>query len=226
MEDNIKRIKSYVLRAGRMSDAQRKSYDELFSSYSIPYENNIIDLENYFPGKDVIIEIGFGMGDATWQIAKENPDKGYIGIEVHTPGVGKLLNQMRTNDVWNIRVIEHDAVEVLNKMIPKESIKGVHIFFPDPWQKTKHHKRRLIQKDFIEKVLSVVKPGGYIYAVSDWENYAEHIYSVFSSIEGLENPYDGYAKSQDWRPRTKFEKKGLDKNHKINEILFIKKEKV
>ena len=223
MDNNIKQIKSYVLRAGRMSPAQKKSYDELFPDYSIQYNNSIIDLKDNFGDREVIVEIGFGMGDATWQIAKENPDKGYLGIEVHTPGVGRLLHQMKSNDVWNIRVIEHDAVEVIDNMLPKNSISGVHIFFPDPWPKKKHHKRRLIQVEFIKKILEVVKPGGYIYVVTDWEEYAEHIMEVFSSIASLENPYDGYATAQDWRPRTKFEKKGLDKNHVINELLFRKK---
>ncbi len=222
MDKKLKRIKSYVLRAGRMSPAQRKSYDELFPKYSIPYQETEIDLKKYYPEKDVIIEIGFGMGDATWQIARDNSDNGYIGIEVHTPGVGKLLHQMNFYQVWNLRVIEHDAVEVIDNMLPKNSIAGVHIFFPDPWPKKKHHKRRLIQVDFIQKVLEVVKPGGYIYAVTDWEEYAEHILDVFTNVKGLNNPYSGYAKAQDWRPRTKFESKGLNKNHKINEVLFRK----
>lgn len=223
MDKKIKEIKSYVLRAGRMSPAQKKSYDALFPGYSIPYTTNHINLEDYFQKSEVLVEIGFGMGDATWQIAQDNPDKGYIGIEVHTPGVGRLLHQMKNNDVWNIRVVEHDAVEVIDNMLPAESINGVHIFFPDPWQKKKHHKRRLIQVEFIKKILKVVKPGGYIYAVTDWEEYAEHIMEVFSSIEELENPYKGFATAQNWRPRTKFERKGLDKNHKINELLFRKK---
>ncbi len=222
MEKKIKEIKSYVLRAGRMSPAQRASYEELYKDYSIEFQNNYIDLESVFPGKDVIVEIGFGMGDATWQIAKDNPDKGYIGIEVHTPGVGKLLHQMKTNNVWNIRVIEHDAVEVIEKLFNNESVSGVHIFFPDPWPKKKHHKRRLVQKDFIEKILRVLKKDGYIYAVTDWEEYAEQMLDVLSSIDSLYNPYKGYATAQDWRPRTKFETKGLDKKHKINEVLFRK----
>lgn len=223
MDKNIKQIKSYVLRAGRMSPAQRKSYDDLFPKYSIPYTDSKINLKEYIDSDDVIIEIGFGMGDATWQIAKDNPDKGYIGIEVHTPGVGKLLHQMNANDVSNIRVIEHDAVEVIDNMIPENSISGIHIFFPDPWPKKRHHKRRLVQVDFIKRILKVVKPGGYIYAVTDWEEYAEHMLEVFSSVDGMENPYSGYATAQDWRPRTKFERKGLDKNHVINEVLFRKK---
>ncbi len=205
-----------------MSPSQKRSYDELFPTYSIPYQNSQIDLNKYYPQKDIVVEIGFGMGDATWQIAKDNPENGYIGIEVHTPGVGRLLHQMKANEVWNLRVIEHDAVEVIRDMIPQNSISGIHIFFPDPWQKKKHHKRRLIQVEFIQKVLEIVKPGGYIYAVSDWEEYAEHILDVFNRVKGLKNPYQGYANAQDWRPRTKFESKGLDKNHIINEVLFRK----
>ncbi|MGL1894666.1 MAG: tRNA (guanosine(46)-N7)-methyltransferase TrmB [Spirochaetaceae bacterium] len=223
MDKKIKQIKSYVLRAGRMSNAQRKSYDNLFPSNSIPYQSNLIDMNQYFPNQDVIIEIGFGMGDATWQIAQDNPTNGYIGIEVHTPGVGRLLHQMNEHSVDNIKVIEHDAVEVVNNMIPQNSISGVHIFFPDPWHKKKHNKRRLIQTDFIQQVLKIVKVGGYIYVATDWEDYAEHILDVFSGISELANPYDGFATAQDWRPRTKFESKGLDKQHKINEILFRKK---
>jgi len=223
MDSKMKQIKSYVLRAGRMSPAQKKSYDEFFPKYSIEYKDHKIDLNNIFEQKKIVVEIGFGMGDATWQIAKENPDVGYIGIEVHTPGVGKLLHQMKSHNLSNIRVIEHDAVEVFNNMLESESLDGVHIFFPDPWPKKKHHKRRLIQVDFINNILKAVKPGGYIYAVTDWEEYAEHILDVFESIDSLENPYNGFATAQDWRPRTKFENKGLDKNHKINEVLFRKK---
>lgn len=223
MEKNVKNIKSYVLRAGRMSTGQRNAYEGLYPEFAIRYADEKINLKDYFSTDEVFIEIGFGMGDATWQIARNNPDKGYIGIEVHTPGVGKLLHQMKTHDVWNIRVIEHDAVEVVENMIPENSISGVHIFFPDPWPKKRHHKRRLIQKEFICRILKAVKPGGYIYAVTDWEEYAEHILEVFNSVEGLSNAYgEGYAEPQKWRPGTKFESKGLNKNHVINEILFKK----
>ncbi len=222
MEKKLRSVKSYVLRAGRMSPAQQKAYDELSGQYCIPYREGFLSRDDLLKNsKEVIVEIGFGMGDATHQIARDNPDKEYIGIEVHKPGVGKLLHQIAEFSIPNLRIIEHDAVEVLDHMIPDGSIGGFHIFFPDPWPKKKHHKRRLIQSGFVSKLEKKLVPGGYLYAATDWENYAEHILEVLSE-SSLKNKYESYAEPQSWRPGTKFERKGREKSHKIYELMFIR----
>ncbi len=220
-----KLIKSYVLRAGRMSSAQKKAYETLKEQHCILYKRALLDFNEVFPGTDKhFLEIGFGMGDSTHVIAANNPENGYLGIEVHSPGVGKLLCEIEKKGLKNLKAIEHDAVEVLTEMIPDNSLDGIHIFFPDPWQKTKHKKRRLIQPVFTSLLTRKLKPGGYLYAVSDWEDYAEQILNVFSSTEKLNNKYKDWAAPQEWRPLTKFENKGLRKNHLIREVFFTKVE--
>jgi len=216
-------IKSYVLRAGRMSTGQRTAYETLKDVHCIPYSEGPIDYKRIFPDlNDIYLEIGFGMGDVTHAIAEENPGKGYIGIEVHKPGVGKLMAEIENKGLKNLKAIEHDAVEVLTNMVPDGSISGIHIFFPDPWHKKKHKKRRLIQPDFTALLARKLKQGGYLYAVSDWEDYAEQILEVFSGEESLKNKYGKWAEPQEWRSQTKFERKGLKKDHLIREVFFEK----
>ncbi|MDC7240333.1 MAG: tRNA (guanosine(46)-N7)-methyltransferase TrmB [Spirochaetales bacterium] len=205
-----------------MSPAQQSAYNRLFDTFSYPYKEEILQRDPKLTDRDMIIEIGFGMGDATYQIAMENPDKDYLGIEVYKPGIGKLLDQIEQNNIRNLRVIEHDAVEVLGSMIEDSSIQGFHIFFPDPWPKKKHHKRRIIQPAFVKLLQSKLIKGGYLYAVTDWENYAEHMLSVLEAEEGLTNKYSEFADPQEWRPFTKFERKGKEKSHRIFELLYIK----
>ncbi len=220
-----KLIKSYMLRKGRMSDGQRLAYEKLKDVHCLSYEDKSIDFKKIFPdsGKH-FLEIGFGMGDVTHAIAEKNPQNAYIGIEVHSPGVGKLLSEIDKKGLKNLKVIEHDAVEVITNMIADESLDGIHIFFPDPWQKTKHYKRRLIQPDFTRLIATKIKPGGYLYAVSDWEDYAQQILQVFSEEEMLENKFSDWAEPIEWRTETKFERKGLKKNHLIREVFFKRKE--
>ena len=203
-----------------MSPAQQSAYERLFDTFSYPYDETLSLPES--GEKELIIEIGFGMGDATYQIALENPDNEYPGIEVYKPGIGKLLDRIEKEDIKNLRVIEHDAVEVLKHMIKDGSIGGFHIFFPDPWPKKKHHKRRIIQKDFLELLASKLKTGGYVYAVTDWEDYAEHMLETFQSQMRLKNRYKDFAEPQEWRPFTKFERKGRAKSHNIYELLYEK----
>ena len=218
-----RKLRSYVLRAARMSNLQRRSYNDLLPRYSVPYRESGISLKEIFPAASkYILEIGFGMGEATVRLAGENPDFGYLGIEVHKPGVGKVLSEIERLSLDNLRIINHDAVEVLESMIPDKSIDGVHIFFPDPWPKKKHHKRRLIQGPFVDLIVPRLVPGGYLYICTDWEEYADQILSVCSQAEGLENAYAGFAEPQPWRPRTKFESRGLDKSHRIREVYFTK----
>jgi tRNA (guanine-N7-)-methyltransferase len=223
MDEKFRTIKSYVLRAGRMSSAQQSAYKRLYETYSYPFADELLQRNRESSEKDLIIEIGFGMGDATYKIAMENPDKEYLGIEVYKPGIGKLLDHLEQKKISNMKVIEYDAVEVLKCMISDKSVEGFHIFFPDPWPKKKHHKRRIIKPEFVSLLKDKLNKGGYIYVVTDWENYAEQMLTVFDSDKGLMNKYSGFAEPQQWRPFTKFERKGKEKSHKIFELLYIKK---
>lgn len=202
---------------------QKKALVSFAPLYCIEFREQILDFNDvYKNSNDTFLEIGFGMGHATIEIAERNPDKNYLGVEVHTPGVGRVLNEINTRKLDNLRIIRHDAVEVLEHMIGSETLNGVHLFFPDPWPKKKHFKRRLIQKEFVSSILPKLKPGGYIYAATDWEPYAEWILEVFQSFQELKNRYNPYADKIDWRPATSFERKGLQKNHKIRNIWFEK----
>ena len=216
-----------------MSRAQEKSYKNA-GDFLIPFSDSIVDFSRCF-GNDnpVTVEIGFGMGKATAEIAQANPEKNYVGIEVFRAGIGKLLWEIEKRSLSNIRIIEHDAVEVIEKMIGSASVAAFHLFFPDPWPKKRHHKRRLVQKPFAELLASRLIPAGYIYMATDWENYAEAALAVLSEVPELHNPHayaaargtlgGSFAQGISWRPLTKFEKKGLDKNHSIKEIYFVKK---
>ncbi|MDR2069040.1 MAG: tRNA (guanosine(46)-N7)-methyltransferase TrmB [Spirochaetaceae bacterium] len=214
-------IKSYVLRGGRMSNAQRRAYEGLSSRYTIPFTGKVLDFRALFAnGNPVTVEIGFGMGFATAVIAQENPGKNYLGIEVFRPGIGRLLWEIEKRGLPNIRIIEHDAVEVLTGMIPSASLEGIHIFFPDPWPKKRHHKRRLVKRPFTDLLARRLGPSGYIYMVTDWAEYGEWALGELSATPGLVNAHGGFAPPQDWRPRTKFEAKGLQKKHEVRELLF------
>ena len=162
------------------------------------------------------------MGDATIEIAEKNSDTGYIAIDVHRPGIAKVLREINDRKLENIKVIEHDAVEVFENMIPDKSLSGIHMFFPDPWPKNRHHKRRLIKDEFISLISGKLKEGGYLYICTDWIDYALWIMDVMNNQSLLKNKYNSFAPHQEWRPLTKFEKKGLDKNHKIWEVMYVK----
>ena len=203
-----------------MSKGQKAALELYADKYCINYTGEAISAVDYPDDKPICIEIGFGMGRATAEIAAANPDKYYMGIEVHVPGVGRLLGDIEERKLDNLRIINHDAVEVLENMIPDGSVEGFHIFFPDPWPKKKHHKRRLLNEEFTGLLVKKLKPGGYIYAVTDWENYAEQMLRVLSSNRQLKNKYENWAEPPGWRPRTAFERKGLDKNHVIRELYY------
>ena len=164
------------------------------------------------------------MGTATAQIAAEHPDINYIGIEVHTPGVGRLLGEIRNRDLKNLYIIEHDALEVLETMVVDGSVNGFHIFFPDPWQKKRHYKRRMIQRPRTDLLASKLAPEGYLYFVTDWQAYADSAIEELTQTPGLHNKFDGFAPHQEWRPQTKFERKGLEQGRVINELYFVKDE--
>jgi len=221
-------IKSYVLRAGRGTNAQRRSYDSLAGQYLIPFEDRLMDFAAIF-GNDnpLTVEIGFGMGTATALIAAAQPEKNYLGIEVHKPGIGRLLWQIEQSSLYksalgNIRIIEHDAAAVFEQMIPPESLEGIHLFFPDPWPKKRHHKRRLVKRPFTNTLAARLKPHGYLYMVTDWEDYALWALDELAATNGLVNSCEGFAPAQEWRPRTSFEQKGLAKNHTVRELFFYK----
>lgn len=217
-------IRSFVLRQGRVSRAQQAAHENLMPKYGIPFSQDKLDLDEIF-GRHAprILEIGFGMGESTAQIASSNPDKDYLALEVHTPGVGSLLKQIEGMGLQNIRIIQHDAVEVLEKMIPDCSLSGVHIYFPDPWPKKRHHKRRLIQASFVSLICGKLESGGYIHAATDWEEYAEHILAVMNAEPLLANTAENYAEKPAWRPLTKFEERGIRLGHPVHDILFRKK---
>lgn len=218
-----RRVRSYVLRAGRLSKGQQRAIEQYSKYYCLDYKDALLDTQDVFGNaQPLIIEIGFGMGDATSRIAQQFQDHNFIGIEVFTPGVGKLLGEIDEKKLENMRIIQHDAVDVLNHMIQDGSVSGFHIFFPDPWPKKKHHKRRLIQSPFVRLLTQKLKPAGYIYAVTDWEDYAQQMLEVLSGEQGLSNRYDGFADPVSWRPGTKFEQKGLNKDHRIRELWFVK----
>ncbi|GHV87910.1 tRNA (guanine-N(7)-)-methyltransferase [Spirochaetia bacterium] len=216
-------IKSYVLRAGRMSAAQKRSYEELFPRYGIAPVGNVLDYPRIF-GNDnpVTAEVGFGMGIATAMIAENNPEKNYLGIEVHRPGIGRLLWEIDKRGLSNIRIIEHDAVDVMTRLIPDSSLAALHMFFPDPWPKKRHHKRRLITRPVTDLLAQKLAAGAYLYMVTDWADYADWALRELSDTPGLQNRYDGFAESQSWRPRTKFEQKGIDKRHEVRELYFVR----
>ena len=214
-----------MLRQGRVSNAQRRAYDTLLPKYGVPYQAAALDLERIF-GREAarIVEIGTGMGETTAEIASAHRETDYLAIEVHTPGVGSLLKQIAEGGLTNVRVIQHDAVEVLEHMIPPASLDGVHLFFPDPWPKKRHHKRRLIQPPLAALLASRLKPGGYIHLATDWEDYARQVLEVFSAEPALRNTAHGFAPRPDYRPLTKFEQRGLKLGHGVWDVLFIRTE--
>ena len=221
-------IRSFVLRQGRVSNAQRRAHETLMPLYGVPFTGrlaaSLLDLETIF-GRSAprFLEIGFGMGETTAAIAKAHPQNDYLAVEVHTPGVGSLLKQIEELGLTNIRIVQHDVVEVLQHALPPECLDGVHIFFPDPWPKARHHKRRLIQPEFVALLCRHLKPGGYVHAATDWKEYADQILQVFRSEPQLANTVVDYAPRPEYRPLTKFEQRGLRLGHGVWDLIFRKK---
>ena len=219
-------IRSFVLRQGRLTPAQQRALDEMMPRYGVTYAPQPLDLDALFGRRDSakIIEIGFGMGETTAAIAHAQPERDFLGIEVHSPGVGSLLKNIQGLGLQNVRVVQHDAVEVLHHMIADDSLDGVHIFFPDPWHKKRHHKRRLIQAGFVELLAGKLKPGGYLHVATDWQEYAEWVLEVLSAEARLENTVADYAPRPAYRPLTKFEQRGLRLGHGVWDLVFRRKE--
>ncbi len=225
MDRSSTHIRSYVLRQGRVSNAQQRCYDSLMPQYGIPYSAQTLALDTAF-GRSApkILEIGFGMGESTATIAVAHPDLDTLAIEVHTPGVGGLLKQIEEKQLSNIRIIQHDAVEVLRDMLANHALDGAHIFFPDPWHKSRHNKRRLIQAPFVALLVKKLKPGAYLHVATDWQDYAEQVLAVLSAEPLLQNTAENYAPRPDYRPLTKFEQRGLKLGHGVWDLVFRRKE--
>ena len=214
-------IRSYVLRGGRTTEAQARAYKEWGPRFLLPYAPRLIDVEAVFHRRaPLILEIGFGMGEATAHIAAVRPQDNFLACEVHEPGVGALLKRLGEQSLDHVRIVRHDAVEVLEHMIAPGALAGVHIFFPDPWHKKRHHKRRLIQPPFVALLASRLQPGGYVHCATDWQPYAQHMLDVLSACPVLRNSASDYAPKPDYRPLTKFENRGLRLGHGVWDLVF------
>jgi tRNA (guanine-N7-)-methyltransferase len=216
-------IRSYVLRQGRFSRGQQRALAELLPTMGVPYAPVPLDFPAIFGRRaPVVVEVGSGMGETTARIAQENPGIDYLAIEVHAPGVGSLLRQLAAASLGNVRVVQHDAVDVMRDMVPAGSLAGIHVFFPDPWPKKRHHKRRLIQPDFARLLAERLAPGGYLHVATDWQEYAEHALAVLSHEELLANTAENYAPRPATRPQTKFERRGIKLGHGVWDIVFTR----
>jgi tRNA (guanine-N7-)-methyltransferase len=214
-------IRSYVLRQGRTSPAQKRALDTLYAQHGLRYSPHLLDQFDVFGRRaPLVLEIGSGMGETTAAIAAAQPDTDFIAVEVHGPGVGSLLNRIETERLGNLRVIRHDAVEVLEHMVAESSLAGLHLFFPDPWPKKRHHKRRLVQPVFVALAARRLAPGGYLHVATDWPEYAEQILEVLSGEPLLQNTEAGFAERPAHRPLTRFEQRGLALGHPVRDLVF------
>ncbi len=220
-----RRIRSFVLRQGRLTKGQARALVITWPKFGVDYAENLLDLDELFGRKKSkkILEIGFGMGDATAKIAQTLPDCDFVAVEVHTPGIGSLLKQIEELALTNVRIIQHDAVEVLQHMLADASLDGVNIFFPDPWHKKRHHKRRLIQAEFVKLLCAKLKADAYIHVATDWQEYAERVLEVLKAEPQLQNTVADYAEKPAYRPLTKFENRGLKLGHGVWDLVFTKK---
>jgi tRNA (guanine-N7-)-methyltransferase len=216
-------VRSFVLRAGRLTEGQQRALTELWPRYGVEEGKGELDLASLF-GNDlpVIMEIGFGNGEATWQMANNEPGRNFLGVEVHKPGVGHLLLKIEEYQIGNLRIACQDAVELLRKRIPDQALSGVRIYFPDPWPKKRHHKRRIVQRPFIDLLARKMNPGGILHLATDWEPYAEHMLEVMKASTDFENlsPDGGTGTKPEWRPETKYEKRGERLGHGVYDLVF------
>ena len=218
------RIRSFVTRAGRVSSGQARALEILAPQFCLPYQKQLLDVAAVFGRQaPTVFEIGFGMGETSAAISAMLPHKNFIGVEVHTPGVGGLLKLIGERQLLNQRIIQHDAFEVLTNMIAPESLAGVHVFFPDPWHKARHNKRRLIQAPMVALIASRLQSGAVLHCATDWEDYAIQMLDVLSAEPTLQNSAEGYAERPDYRPVTKFENRGLKLGHGVWDLMFVKR---
>lgn len=229
-EENQKKhhrpVRSFVLRTGRLTVAQQKALCNYWDKYGIDFSDKLLDFNTIF-GRHapITLEIGFGNGESLLQQAIEHPERDFLGIEVHTPGVGHIIHGAQQAGINNLRVIRHDAVEVLDKQIPENSLDRVQLFFPDPWHKKRHHKRRILQDDFVENIRKHLKAGGHFHMATDWENYAEHMLETMGQHSGFFNIAGDarFISAKDQRPETKFERRGLKLGHGVWDMIYEKK---
>lgn len=215
-----------MLRQGRLTSAQRRALDIHWPAYGIDYRSGLIDPARVFGNSaPVTLEIGFGNGDSLLQQAQGAPQRNYLGIEVHRPGVGQLLHRAAEAGIRNLRVINHDAVEVLRDMIPRDSLDCVQLFFPDPWHKKRHHKRRIVQPEFARSILGLLRPGGSFHMATDWMDYAEHMLEVMEHCQGFDNAAGPgrFATAQLLRPETRFENRGRRLGHQVRDLVFVRR---
>ena len=213
-------IRSYSIRGTRITQAQRDAKSALQEVHGIPVDNKLLDLQSIFPDSEkIIMEIGFGMGEATAIMALKSPHNGYLAVDLHPPGIGKLLARIQEQAITNIKVIEDDVHVVLPYMIHDGALDGVHLYFPDPWPKSKHHKRRIVTPAFLELVAAKLKPGGYFHLATDWFPYAQAMQVVFSTSDQFSG---GVIDKPDWRPVTRFEGQGIDKDHRVTDLLYFR----
>ncbi|HEX4885066.1 MAG TPA: tRNA (guanosine(46)-N7)-methyltransferase TrmB [Casimicrobiaceae bacterium] len=204
-----------------MSPAQQRAFDDLLPRFGLPFAHAPLDFAQAFGRRaPVVLEIGFGMGETTAAIAAAHPERDFVGIEVHAPGVGALLKRIAEQGLANVRIIRHDAVEVVERMIPAGALAGIHVYFPDPWPKKRHHKRRLLKPPFVRALAQRLGPGGYLHAATDWEDYAQEMLATLAAEPLLVNTADGYAPRPAWRPPTKFEQRGVALGHAVFDLLF------
>jgi len=223
-QDVRRPVRSFVLRQGRMSPAQQRALDELLPRHGLPFAGAPLDWQHVFGrAAPVVLEIGFGMGATTAEIAAAHPERDFVGIEVHAPGVGSLLRELDRRALANVRVIRHDAVEVVDAMIPPGSLAGIHVFFPDPWPKKRHHKRRLLKPDFVHALALRLAPGGYLHIATDWSDYAEEMLATLGVERLLANTVEGFAPRPESRPQTKFERRGTRLGHPVFDLVFSRK---
>ena len=215
-------IRSYSIRGTRITQAQRDAKSALQQVHGIPVANKLFDLKAVFPvAEKIIMEIGFGMGEATAIMALNSPQNGYLAVDLHPPGIGKLLARIQEQEISNIKVIEDDVHVVLPYMIHDHALDGVHLYFPDPWPKSKHHKRRIVTSAFLQLVAAKLKPGGYFHLATDWFPYAQAMQIVFSTSDQFSG---GVIDKPDWRPVTRFEGQGIDKDHRVTDLLYLRNE--
>ena len=213
-------IRSYSIRGTRITQAQRDAKSALQEVHGIPVANKLLDLKAVFPvAEKIIMEIGFGMGEATAIMALNSPQNGYLAVDLHPPGIGKLLARIQEQEISNIKVIEDDVHVVLPYMIHDHALDGVHLYFPDPWPKSKHHKRRIVTPAFLELVAAKLKPGGYFHLATDWFPYAQSMQIIFSTSDQFSG---GVIDKPDWRPVTRFEGQGIDKDHRVTDLLYFR----
>ena len=213
-------IRSYSIRGTRITQAQRDAKSALQQVHGIPVVNELLDLAAIFPAAEkIIMEIGFGMGEATAIMALKSPQNGYLAVDLHPPGIGKLLARIQEQEISNIKVIEDDVHVVLPYMIHDRALDGVHLYFPDPWPKSKHHKRRIVTPAFLQLIAAKLKAGGYFHLATDWFPYAQAMAVVFSTSNQFSG---GVIDKPDWRPVTRFEGQGIDKDHRVTDLLYLR----